>query len=180
MATREEIKEIVFEQIESATDGSVPEGHVSMEFPQDRDELPAVVYQDDYRPLLINGASASPSHVKYDGDDFVEYEEHREHIEGIFTISIRATNDDDAEEIYEQVHSAFGQYNFRDVADVKDLHEHIHKIEVQDVKDASDGESNVPARGDSLQVFVRFWRDYRVEDENIEEINQDSDVQTHE
>ena len=174
MATREEIKEIVFTLIGDSVEDFDYDVGVSQQFPQSREDIPRVVYQDDYRPLLINGASASPSHVEYDEEDMVEFEEHREHIEGIFTISIRTSNDDDAEEMYEAVHREFGKYNFRYVADVKDLHDHIHKIEVQDVNDASDGNTNVPARGDTMQVFVRFWRDYRVEDENIETIESDA------
>ena len=165
MATREEIKEIVYDVLLAAADGHVPEDNVSKVFPQDEEDLPAIVYQDDYRPMPINGASASPVHVEYDSEGFVVYEEFREYIEGIFTVSVRATNDTDAETIYERVHRAFGQFTHRYVADVKDLHEDINRIEVSDVNDVTDGDTNVPSRGDSVQVFVQFHRHYRVPDD---------------
>lgn len=173
MADRIEIREVVFNMIVDAVPSSVT---VSREYPQNRSELPRVVYEDNHRPLAINRASAQPDKVVYDGNGYVEYEEYREYTEGIFTITIRASNDDDAETYYESVHREFGKYHSPQLFDPRDQHPDINHIEVQEVNTSVQNETNVLGRGDTVQVFIRYHRDYRRDEgEYIEEINQNID-----
>lgn len=184
MVSRTEVKDIVYAELLNAleiegdeqtgyTDGLVPYMNVGSQFPQTREDVPAVVYRDSYRPLPINGASASPHEVVRDGDGDVVAEVHREYVEAQFTFSVRAGNDETAETVYEAVHRHFHSYTFRDVRDVKGLHEDFFHIRVTETNYADDSEANVPMLGDTVQLNVHFYREYRLEGENMRTFEHD-------
>ena len=190
MVSRTEVKDIIYDEMLSAlgitfdaqdnpVDGLVPFENVGAQFPKQRENLPAVVWRDAYRPLVINGASASPHEVIRDEFGNVVAEVHREYQEAQFTFSVRAGDDETAEEVYEALHTHFQKFTFRDVADVKGLHEHFFHIRVTETTYADDSEANVPMLGDTVQVNVHFFREYGVTDDNIENVEHDVEGQNY-
>lgn len=184
MVSRTQVKNILYDEMLDAlgftfdsgsgqyVDGIVPFENVGTQFPNREEDIPAVVYRDAYRPLVINGASASPHEIERDVNGDVVAEIHREYREAQFTFSVRAGDDGKSEEVYEALHSHFHKFNFRSVADVKDLHEHFFHIRVTQTSYADDGDANVPMRGDTVQVNIHFYREYKLEGDNIVYIEQ--------
>lgn len=133
--------------------------------------IPAVVYYDNYVKNNYNGVGTAPDHVERDNSGVVQYEEHREYIEAQFIIDVRAPSDMSKEPIYEQLRRVFGKYQFEPWSP-SDLHADVIGVRVEDSTDIDTGDTEQTIRGDQIEVYIEFHRDYRHTAETIETVSQ--------
>lgn len=189
MATRRDIRDAFYDELETGAikshtvsygDGttdqlSVGSDDISLQFPEDTEAYPHIIYNDNYRLLEYNGVGAGPDWVERDSSGRVVEERWREYIEGQFLVQVRAQNDIEKEPIYESIRTQFAQYKFGPW-DPTDVHNHIIDINVRDSQSADVGDVEDRIRGDTIEVRVKFFREYTFSTDNIDQINLEVDA----
>lgn len=187
MATRGTIRDAFMAEVRSAVSGTIPSDDVSLQGAEDDEVLPQVVYNDNYRELPYNKASASPDEVERDNDGDVVAARWKEYMEAQFLVQIRDTDEIQKESIYEDVRTAFGAYQnplygVEIGKHPKDLHSDVIDVRVLDAdsNDAIDEDDVI--RGDNLEIRIAFFRSYELTSGTdvgvIEQINHEVDADT--
>lgn len=179
MATRRNIKEAFYTELVTAVTGLVDANDVTLTQFDRSTTLPRVVYTDLYRHLPINGASGSPHKVNRDMNDVVTSEEFHEYEEAVFTITVKDSDENSLEPIYEAIHSYFGKYQFQPW-DESEIHEDVFRVRIRDVRTTDDASSENTTRGDTLEVHIAFIRSYERVEENIESVQHDVEGEIYE
>lgn len=162
MADRRDIREAFYGELESAVSNitDVGPGDISQESPESDEELPAIVHNDDYRPVPINEISG-PHAVETDanGNDaaFVFYSM----MEAQFGVVVLDDDEQRKETIYEAVRRQFERYE-HPWWDTTDLHPDVHDVDAQDATSDDDDDREPIVRGDRVIIRLGFKRDYRV------------------
>lgn len=189
MATRGEIRDAFTSELKdvsgtySVTDSdgneidtvTLESDDIGLRNPEQVEQLPQVVYHDDYRRVYYNHVGAGPDYVDRAPDGSVNEEVWREYIEAQFIIDVRSSNEVDKEPIYEYLREQFARYQF-DAWDEKSLHEDIIDISVHDSSSVDSGDEEDVIRGDQIEVRITFFREYSLSTENITKINEDYDA----
>jgi hypothetical protein len=185
MATRGDIKGAVYEELVSqcANSFTITYGDGSTETvtldgtdirltnPNEEESLPKVVFVDTYTPFTHNGVGQAPDRVVRNEDGNVTESVWRDYETAEFTIFVEASDEIVKEPIYEAIRSSFGKFDTPLRTD-SEIHDDCTDVRVQSTtrNDASDIEQ--PIRGDSVDVFIDFYRNYSRSEENIEQVNQ--------
>jgi len=185
MATRGDIKGALYEELVSqcensftVTYGDGSEKTVTLDTtdirltsPDEEESLPKVVFVDTYTPFTHNGVGQAPDQVVRDSNGTVIKEVWKDYETAEFTIFVEASDEIVKEPIYEAIRSAFGKFDTPLRTD-SEIHSDCTdvRVEVTTRNDATDIEQ--PIRGDSVDVFIDFYRNYSRSEENIEQVNQ--------
>lgn len=177
MATRRDIREAFYDGIETAVvdDGLVPAEHVTQEYPERKEHLPAVVHRDSYRRVPTGDFNA-PTHENRNADDEVDEQIYTTLMEARFVLTMVDDDEQAREDIYEAVRWYFERYT-HDAWDVTDIHADATTLFV-DGAASQTMEGRVPiARGDSLTIRLRYKRFYQKGVDPIRSIDSDWDVE---
>lgn len=175
MATRKDIREAFYAELETAADGLVAAGNISQQYPESEENLPAIVHDDAYRRVPMNNGSA-PSEITENDDGTLSYH-YSVTIQAQFTVLILSDDEMEKEDIYEAVRTYFEKFTLP-YADESDIHADVHRVEVLDVNSQDDEDREPVSRGDSLTINLGFERIYTTEYEDIKEVQHDTDVGT--
>lgn len=184
MATRASVRDSFVDELRSAAatthtvtygDGStttvtLSDDDVRLQDPEGLEVLPGVVYTENYSRLDINGAGSGPDNKTFNADGSVDEEVWREYVEAQFVVEVRAGSDVEKEPIYEAVRQQFQRYNFAPWPE-SDFHSDAFHIEVRDASSTDVGAAEDRIRGDQIEVYVQFHRDYTLSTDNIEQFN---------
>lgn len=173
MATRQQIREAVYDNIETAVDGLVPPAQVSQENSNSTEALPTVVHNDAYRLVPMNNGRG-PTGVETNNDGAIIGHNHSRQIEARFSLTVRAEDELVKENIYEALRTYFEKYTVP-VADESDIHPDVYRVEVTDSNSDDDEEREPVARGDTLTLNVFFEREYTRDVDPIDTVEQGVD-----
>lgn len=140
-----------------------------------KEKLPQVVYDESYQRVRHNEVGSGPEYVEYDQNGDVVAEIYREYVEAQFTIDVRASTEVAKEPIYEELRTVFGELEHGPWSH-KDMHSDIIDVSVPDTASVDAPEAEDVIRGDRVQVFITFYRDYRHEEDNIESVEHGVDA----
>jgi hypothetical protein len=189
MATRGNIRDAIYDELSTlATSFSVTDAdgnqvdtvtldaeNIGLRHPEGDEQLPQIVYHEDYRRREYNGVGSGADQVTYNNDGSVAAEVWREYIEGQFILDVRASTESVKEPIYEALRKTFARYQFPPW-DITSLHPDIIDIDVRDTTSRDTGDTEQVIRGDQVEVRVTFYREYELSEDNIETIDFDYDV----
>ena len=153
MATRREVREAFYSELDSAAAGY--NVTVTQEQPNLEEDLPALKHNDLYREVTLNRGNA-PTSVTTDADGVQEYT-YSSQMEAQFTLTIVTADEQVKEDLYEQVRSYFEAYT-HPIKDASDLQTDAYRIEVGDSEPNDMLERSPRARADTLTVNVFFER----------------------
>jgi hypothetical protein len=158
MATRRAVRESFYDELGSAVGSLVDTGNVSQEEPNSTEDLPAVVHDDDYRPVPMNNKSAATD-VATDSNG-VSKVTFSTPMEARFTLTILAQDEQLKEDIYESVRSYFEDYTYSasHFPDPSEIQTDVHHVEVRDSNSNDLTEREPPARADVLLVTLGYER----------------------
>lgn len=171
MASRRDIKEAFQTHLTAAVTGMVDAGDVTLTDYDMQAALPRVVYTDLYRFTPINDASGSPEAIERDGLGNVTAYKYHEHEEAVFTITAKASNEQELEPIYEAIRTYFGKYQFQPW-DESEINEDVWRVRVRDVRTSDDNSSENTTRGDTMEVHIAFIRTYTLPVDTIDVVDQ--------
>jgi hypothetical protein len=174
MATRRQIRENFYAELETAAGGFVAAGDIGQEYPNEDETLPAIVHNDNYREVPMN-TNTGPVAVQTDSAG-VQAEVYSEVMEAQFSILVVSDDEDLKEDIYEAVRSHFGNFKFP-TRDASEIHADAYRVEVNDANSDDTENRDPPARGDRLAINVGFERYYTRDTTPAESVtlNQDAD-----
>lgn len=160
MATRREVRESFYSELETAASGHLTADDITQEQPNSREDLPRLVHSDRYRPIPMN-RGAAPVDVNEDSVG-VQERLYTKIVQAQFVLNVLSDNEQEVEDIYEAVRSHFDAYThpFKDASNIQS---DIYRVEVQDVNPIDLTDREPPAHGDSLAVNCNFQR-FAVED----------------
>lgn len=186
MATRGEIKDAFYSRLVNSSVGSydvvdgsgtvidtvsVAEEDVELLQVEEEEVLPQVLWDDNYLRVEYNGVGAGPEWRTYETDgETVQAEVWREYVEAQFTVYVRASNEGVKEPIYAAVRESFGKLG-KGPWHETDLHGDVIDVRVEDVSSLDVGDTEDVIRGDQVEVFVTFHRDYPFDTDNITSVN---------
>jgi len=157
MATRRDIREAFYADLEMATDGLVPTEDIGQEYPNEGESLPAIVHTDNYRDVPMNTKTGIVDTTT--DSSGVQEEIYSQVMEARFSVLSVSDDEQEKENIYEAVRTHFEEYEFP-VKDATDLHADVNTVRVNDSNSEDSEDRDPPARGDRLQISVQFERFY--------------------
>lgn len=122
-------------------------------------DTPRVAYDERYRRVRYNGAGAGPTVTVRNTDGSVDREIWREYVEGQFTVQIFADNIVLKEPIYEAIRTTFQQYSFGGWYE-SNINSDIIDVEVRGADPFSMTDREDVVRGDRVEIYITFYRDY--------------------
>lgn len=158
MATRREIREAFYTDLESAVSGHIPSSNVSQNEPGTDEDLPALVHNDNYRDVPMN-RGVGPTDVVRDNSGAITEISWSGLQQARFTVTVFAEDEQVKEDAYEALHSHFGAYE-HPTKDVSGLHTDVFDIGVADTNSVDWTEREPIARGDQVVIDVSFERYY--------------------
>lgn len=157
MATRRQIREAFYSELETSVSGLVQSSSIGQEYPNEDEALPAVVHTDNYRDVPMNTKSGIvDTTVDSEG---VQEEIYSQLMEAQFSLLVASDDEQEKEDIYEAIRTHFEEFEFP-VRDATSLHADVNTIRVNDSNSDDSEERDPPARGDRLAVNVQFERFY--------------------
>lgn len=194
MAPRGEIKDAFYAELVDAATGTydvvdasgtvvdtvtVEEDDVELLQVEEEETLPQVLWDESYSPVMYNGCGAGPEMRTYeaDGETVKEYI-WREYTEAQFTVFVRARNEGVKEPIYDAVRSRFGRFGHGPWHE-EDLHADVLDISVGEETSVDVGDTEDVIRGDQIEIFVTFHRDYPLDADNIDSVQTDVEGSTY-
>lgn len=173
MATRREIREAFYAQLETAVAPHIPASNISQEQPDDEEDLPAIVHNDNYRDVPMNRGNG-PTKVERSNSGIITSISWSDIQQARFSVTVIAEDEQLKEDAYEDLVSFFGAYE-HPFKDTSNLHNDAYRIQVGDTS-STDSENRDPkAFGDAVTIDVSFERYHtQTVDEDyiaIEEVN---------
>jgi hypothetical protein len=174
MATRRDIREAFYADLEVAVDGLVAAENIGQEYPNEDEAMPAVVHRDNYRDVPMNTKTGIVDTVE--DADGVQEEIYSSLREARFSLLVVSDDEQEKENIYESLVGYFEDYEYP-VKDASSLHTDVNTIRVTDSNSEDTENRDPPARGDRLSVNVQFQRFRNRDVTPAEEVtlNQDAD-----
>lgn len=157
MATRRQIREAFYSELETAADGLVGASAIGQEYPNEDEELPTIVHNDNYRDVPMNTNTGIVDTIV--GTDGVEEAIYSQVMEAQFSVLVISDNEQEKEDIYEAVRTHFEEFEYP-VKDATSLQSHVNTIRVRDSNSEDSDTRDPPARGDRLAINVQFERFY--------------------
>ena len=157
MATRRQIRESFYSELETAASGLVTASAIGQEYPNEDEDLPAIVHRDNYRDVPMNTKTGIADTTE--DSDGVQEEIYSQLMEARFSLLVVSDDEQEKEDIYETVRTYFEEYEYP-VKDASSLHADVNTVRVNDANSEDSEERDPPARGDRLAVNVQFERFY--------------------
>lgn len=173
MATRKQVREAFYAELETAANGLVPASNISQEYPNSDEDLPAIVHDDNYRTVPMNTKSSivgtQTNSVGVTAEVYVEL------MQAQFSVLVVSDDEQEKEDIYEAVRTHFGDYQYP-IKDTSSLQSDVHRVEVNDANSQDTENRDPPARGDRLAVNVGFERFYTKDTTPVEQVQANFDA----
>lgn len=181
MASRRDVREAFYAELDTAADTLVPSDNIGQEEPNSREDLPAIVHNDNYRSVPMHNMSA-PKDVDRDNSGAVTAVYFSRTMQARFLLTILSENEQTKEDIYEAVRGYFEDYIYSasHFPDPSEIQSDVHDVDVTDSDSQDFTERDPPMRGDVLQVTLGYERIKKIDSsefENIEKVihNVDAD-----
>jgi hypothetical protein len=174
MATRKDIRENFYAELEAAASGLVAADSISQEYPESAEELPTIVHNDNYRRVPMNNKTG-PSDIDRSGTGVTLY--YSLPMEAQFSVLMVAAGELVKEDIYETVRSHFEEFSVP-VRSPSEIHGDVHRVEVLDASSRDDEDREPVSRGDSLTISLGYERIVAREEDEVDSIDQNFDVAT--
>lgn len=174
MASRRDIREAFYADLETAVGGLVAAEDIGQEYPNEDENLPAIVHTDNYRDVPMNTKSG-PVDVTTDGNGNVTGLVFAQMMEARFSILAVSDDEQEKENVYEALRTHFEEYEFP-VKPATNLHADVNTVRVNDSNSEDTEDRDPPARGDRLQVNVEFKRTYTKSVDHIDTVNANLDA----
>lgn len=181
MAARRDIREALVTELNNGVPSSGNAGHVSsdnitVERPETEEDLPALVYDDAYRSVPINGASSAPTRIERDVNGDVTSRHFEKIEEAQFSVLLWFRDENEKEACYEAVRRHFEKYE-ENPWPASDLHADIEQVTVPGSQSSDDADINPVRRGDRVTINMVFKRDFEdTSGEPISQVNQEVDA----
>lgn len=174
MATRRDVREAFYSELESATSSHLSASDIGQEFPNSEEDLPKIVHNDNYRDAQARWNSKSaPVGVDSNADGTYDVK-FVEMMQAVFDVLIISDDEQEKEDIYEAVRSHFGKFEHPKWSP-STIQEDIHDVNVGD-SNSQDSQGRDPvARGDEIKIQLGFKRYYVQTVEDISQIDQTVD-----
>lgn len=172
MATRKQIRENFYAELEAAVDGLVAADNIGQEYPESTEDLPTIVHNDNYRRVPMNN-NTGPTDIDRSGDGVTLY--YSLPMEAQFSVLIVAAGELVKEDIYEAVRSHFEEFTVP-VRDTSEIHADVHRVEVLDASSRDDEDREPVSRGDSLPISLGYERIVARDESEVENIQMDFDI----
>lgn len=173
MATRQDIREAVYQEIKDAVDGLVDAAHVTHATAEETEALPKVVYNDLYRQIPMNNTTGVKEVLRNNGG--AETYVYSRTMEAQFSVTIRSDDELEKESIYESLRRHFEQYVLP-TADPSQIQSDVYRVTVEDALSDDDTDRTPVARGDTITVSVFFERLYEQPVDSVDNINHGIDA----
>lgn len=174
MATRKQVREAFYTELETAASGTnVEADDIGQEYPNEPEELPAIAHTDRYRLVPMN-TNTGPVDTQQ-GADGTEALIYSEVMEAQFMVVVVSDDEAEKESVYEAVRSHFGDFT-TPVRDAEELHADIDRVEVLDADPADSESRDPPMRGDRLDITLLFERFYTRDTTPATEVQHNVDV----
>jgi hypothetical protein len=173
MASRREVREAFYSELETAADGLVPPSNIGQQYPEAAEDLPTIVHNDNYRPVPMNRGAAPVEVV--DNNDGTSTEYYVTMMEAQFTLTVLSESEDTKEDIYEAVRSYFEPFEhpFKDTSDIQ---EDVHEVGVTDSNSNDQTDREPVARVDTLRINLGFKRLYGDTNDHVTDIEHEVDI----
>lgn len=159
MATRQDIREAFYSHLETAANPHVPADDISQEYPDDEENYPSIVHNDDYRKVPLNQASGAPSDIEYDSNGDAISEVYDKVREASFGVAILDYDEQRKENTYESIVDYFEKFE-EPAWDASTIHSDINQIRVLDANSEDNHDSTPTTRGDRLIIRLEFTREH--------------------
>lgn len=182
MATRRELREAFYADLESAVpasgnSGHVPPDQIGQEMPEADEDLPTIVHNDMYRPFPMNQASDAPTRVERDNSGNATADVFGEMYEAVFDVLLIFLDEDAKEDCYEAVRGYFEKFEASPSAwHPSQIQADVEWVRV-DAAESEDDESSEPKRfGDRLRIRLFFQREFVKSGTDVQQVDQDVDA----
>lgn len=177
MATRRDIREAFYAELESAAAGHVAADNIRGENPESEEQLPSIVHDDAYRKRPINMASDAPIDVQRDMSGDATAETHGSLHDAQFSLLLWFTDEDAKEDCYEAVRSYFEKYEVSSSTwDPADIQSDVKWVRVEDATSQNDEDIDPVRHGDRLLVQLTFLRTYDNTGTAVQSVTTDVDA----
>jgi len=159
MASRRDVREAFYAELDTAADTLVPSDNIGQEEPNSREELPAIVHNDNYRSVPMHNMSA-PTDVDRNNSGAVKALYFSRTMQARFSLTILDEDEQSKEDIYEAVRGYFEDYmhSAEYFPDPSEIQSDVHDVDVTDADSQDFTERDPPMRGDVLQVDLGYER----------------------
>lgn len=157
MATRRDVREAFYGELETSVSSLVPSSDVSQEHPNSKEDLPSVVHNDNYRKVPMNQGTAPTDVVTDDQGNDVSYQ-YTSLVQARFDVTIVSDDESEKEDIYEAIRTHFEPYTL--YRDPSELQADVYRVEVTDAASNDLTDRDPTARGDTLTINCTFERHY--------------------
>jgi len=168
MATRRTIRELFYEQLETAV-GNYTDV-ITQEFPEKKEQLPAVVHTDNYVRENLNRASAGSTAILRDNSGTALSERFTTVETAIFTVLVADTDEQAREDAYENIVTYYKKYETGGY-DASTLHEDVAWVRVDDASSLDVEDREPMMRADQFDVRLTFERHYDVSETAIDQVD---------
>lgn len=173
MATRRNIREAFYSELESAVSGLVDADDIGQENPGERENFPGIAHTDNYRKVPMNrGQGVVDTTTDSSG---VQKEIYSTIIEARFSLVVVSDDEQEREDVYEAMRTHFEEYT-HPVKDASDIHSDAFRVEVHDSTSEDSENRDPPVRGDRLAINIQFQRFYTKDVDPMTDIELDVDA----
>lgn len=175
MATRRNVREAFYGELESAASSHLAASDIGQEYPNSGEDLPAIVHNDNYRDAQARwNARGAPVEVVDNGDGTfdVKYVSMKQ---AMFQVLIISDDEQEKEDIYEDVSAYFEKFDYPRW-DASSIQTDVHDVSVEGPDSQDTQNRDPPARGDLLTITLGYKKfiSYTVED--ISKVTAEFDV----
>jgi hypothetical protein len=170
MASRRDIREAFYGELENAVAAHLSADDVMQEQSEERERLPRVVHDDSYRKVPMNQGSAAPTRVERDQNGDATEEFYTTMHQAVFSVLVVSDDSQIKEDIYEDIRTYFEKFE-HPAWDASDIQPDVAWVRVLDSNSEDDVDHEPIARGDRLEIRLTFQRDMGKEGTAIDEVN---------
>lgn len=175
MATRREIREAFYSDLEVAVSNHLDPDDINQEQGEQPEDLPSLVHKDDYRKVPMNQGSAAPTRVRRDTNDDAEAELYGTMHEAVFSCKVESDDEQIKEDIYEALRTYFEKYE-HPAWDASDIQSDVAWVRVVDSTSEDDVDHEPIARGDRLEIRLTFQREIENTGTAIQSVDSEVDA----
>lgn len=156
MATRKEVREAFYNELETAAAGHVQPSNIGQEEPNSKEDLPGIMHNDNYRSVPLNRGQA-PTRVDTDTSGVIQSITFSDMMEARFTVYIFSDDETEKEFAYEAVRSHFEDYT-HPIKATSSIQTDVHHVDVGDANSQDLTDADPPTRGDALTITLGYER----------------------
>lgn len=175
MATRRQIREAFYSELETAVSAHLGADDVMMEQNEQEEVLPRVVHDDNYRKVPMNQGSAAPTRVARDGNGDATEEFFTTMHEAVFSVLVVSDDEQVKEDIYEDLRTYFEKFE-HPAWDASSIQSDVAWVRVVDSNSEDDVDHEPIGRGDRLEIGLTFQRDLGKTDTAIQSVQHNVDA----